>query len=197
MGTDGETILSMNPVHSGGRAVRSTKSAPGVLDPLYADVLGGRTTGRLFVRVWMFIPNSVVISPGGNASILALGEAPPSDGGVSVALWQTGTTIQVYDPNGNPQYAQTSSLPALPRQRWFCAQLDFPIGAQVSSADFRLRVDGTALANAEPQKTVDSVLSSPYERLWLGVNYINNVQSSPVTVHYDDVYVDTKDVGCQ
>jgi len=187
----------MNPVHSGGRAVRSTKTAPGVLDPLIADVLGRRTTGKLFIRVWMYIPNTVVISPGGNASILVLGEAPPSDGGVSVALWENRTTLQVYDPNGNPQYAQTSSLPALPRQRWFCAQLDFPIGAQVSSADFRLRVDGTALANADPQTIVDSLLASPYDRLWLGVNYINNVQSTAVTVHYDDVYVDTKDVGCQ
>jgi hypothetical protein len=139
-----------------------------------------------------------VIAPGANASILVLGEGPPADGGVSIALWENATTIQVYDPNGNPQFVQTSAYQtALPRQRWFCAQLDFPIGAQVSSADFRLRVDGAALVNGEPQKTVDSLLSAPYDRLWLGVNYINQVQSSPVTVHYDDVFVDTKDVGCQ
>ena len=197
-GTDGETILSTNPVHAGSWAVRSTKSAPGVRDPLYADVLGNRTTGRLFVRVWMFIPSSVVISTAGNASILVLGEGPPADGGVSVALWRTGVTIQVYDPSSSTPYVQTSSFQTtLPRQRWFCAQLDFPIGAQGSSADFNLRVDGTKLVNSEPQKTVDSVLSSPYNRLWLGVNYINDMQSSPVTVHYDDVFVDTKDVSCQ
>jgi len=188
----------MSPVHGGRWAVRSTKSAPGMRDPLVADVLGRRSTGKLFVRVWMYIPNSFTIAQGGNASVLVLGEAPPADGGLSIALWQNATTIQVYDPNGNPQYVQTSAYQtALPRQRWFCAQLDFPIGAAVSSADFRLRVDGTALVNTEPAKTVDSVLSGPYDRLWLGVNYINNVQASPVTVHYDDLFVDTKDVGCQ
>ena len=197
-GTDGETILSTNPVHAGSWAVRSTKSAPGGLDPLYADVLGNRGTGRLFVRVWMFIPTSVVIAPGGNASILVLGEGPPADGGVSVALWPTGVTIQVYDPSSSTPYVQASSFQTtLPRQRWFCAQLDFPIGAQVSSDDFNLRVDGTELVSIEPQKTVDSVLTSPYNRLWLGVNYINDMQSNPVTVHYDDVFVDAKDVSCQ
>jgi hypothetical protein len=197
-GTDGETSLSTSLVHGGRRAVRSTKSASGVLDPLYADVLGRRTTGKLFVRVWIFIPNSTVISPGGNASILVLGEGPPADGGVSVALWETGATIQVYDPNATPQYAQAASFQTtLPRERWFCAQLDFPIGAQVSNLDFNLRVDGTKLGNAEPQTNVDSVLTSPYDRLWLGVNYINELQSSAVTVHYDDLFVDTKEVGCE
>jgi hypothetical protein len=188
----------MSPVHAGRWAVRSTKSAPGTHDPLYADVLGRRATGKLFVRVWMFIPSSLAISPGGNASILVLGEAPPADGGVSIALWQTGTTIQVYNPRSSSPYVQTSSFQTpLPRERWFCAQLDFPIGAQVSSADFNLRIDGTELVNAEPQKTVDSVLTSPYERIWVGVNYINAMQSSAVTVHYDDIFIDTKDVGCQ
>lgn len=43
---------------------------------------------------------------------------------------------------------------------------------------------------------LDSLLSAPYDRLWLGVNYVNQMPSSPVTVHYDDLFVDTKDVGC-
>jgi hypothetical protein len=196
-GSDGQTVRVTDPVHDGMGALRSIKSAPGTRDPLYADVLGGRTSGRLFVRVWMLIPGTVTISQGGNASILVLGENTPSLGGLSIAWWQTGITIQIYDPNDVTPYAQPAAFQTQPpRDAWFCAQLDFPIGTSVSTADFRLRINGSVLSNSEPLRNVDSTLSSPYQRLWVGVNYINDMQSTAVTVHYDDIVVDTVDVPC-
>jgi hypothetical protein len=145
----------------------------------------------------MLIPSSTAISPAGNASILVLGENTASLGGLSIAMWATAVTLQIYDPNDATPYVQPAAFQSqLPRDAWFCAQLDFPIGASVSTADFRLRINGQAWSNSEPLRNVDSTFSSPYERLWVGVNYINDMQSTAVTVHYDDIAVDTVDVPC-
>jgi hypothetical protein len=199
-GSDGETVRVSGPVHLGSAAIRSIKSATGSRDPLVADVLGMRSSGKLYVRVWMYIASTVTITnqAGANASLLVLGQAPPSDGGVSLALWTAGATLQVYDPNHNPTLVQTAAYDTtLPRDAWFCLRMDFPIGTSVSSTDFHLRIGNSAPVNNEPAKTVDSALSSPYDRVWIGVNYISPQQTSAVTVHYDDIAVDTADIPCQ
>ncbi len=201
-GDDGKTeyVSEPEPLHHGTGAVKSIKTSPGLLDPLVIDALGERTGDRLFTRVWMFIPGSVTITnvAGANASLLVLGEAPPSDGGVSIAMWPAGVSIQIYDPNSGVPLVQTAAFEtSLPRDVWFCARLDFPIGESVSSSDFKLRIDDAVLTNTVPAKTVDSTLSGPYERLYVGVNYIPPEQASAVTVYYDDIAVDTMDIPCQ
>ncbi len=197
-GNDGASTRVTDPVHLGSGALRSIKSAEGMRDPLVADVLGNRTSGKLYVRVWMMIPSSVTIANNANASLLVLGEAPPSDGGVSVAHWATGVTLQVYDPNHNPTLVQAASYATtLPRDAWFCLRLDFPIGPNVVNTDFRLRIGNTAPVNSEPEKVVDSALSAAYNRLWVGVNYISPGQTTAVTAYYDDIAVDTVDIPCQ
>jgi hypothetical protein len=200
-GDDGSTIYVNNPVHQGMGAIKSTKTSPGPLDPLFSDALGENTTGRLYARVWMFIPGTTAISndPLANASLLVLGEAPPSDGGVSVVLWSSAVTVQVYDPNNSdtPSVQAGSYATTLPRDAWFCLRLDFPIGDNLSVSDFKLRVDDDVFPNAEADKVLSTTLSAPYERLWVGVNYISPQQASAVTVYYDDVAVDTSDLGCE
>ena len=51
--------------------------------------------------------------------------------------------------------------------------------------------------NLDAEKSIDSALSAPYDRIWVGVNYISPQQATPVTVHYDDLAVDTADIPCQ
>ena len=199
-GSDGETTRVSSPAHLGSGALRSIKSAPGTRDPLFNDTLGQRTTGKLYVRVWMYIPGSVIITNDAlaNASLLVLGEAPPGDGGVSLSMWSTGLTLTIYDPNHNPTLVQAASFSTMfPRDAWFCARVDVPIGPSVSSMDFRLRIDAQTLTNNEPAKAVDSALSGPYDRLWVGVNYISPAQANPVTIYYDDIAVGTADIPCQ
>ena len=71
------------------------------------------------------------------------------------------------------------------------------IGASVGKSEFNLRVGNAALQNAEADALIDTTLSTPYERLWVGVNYVSPQQLNPVTVYYDDVAVDTQDIACE
>jgi hypothetical protein len=200
-GTDGETkrVSGTGVPKRGNAALQSTKTAPGSRDPLLADVLGNKASGSFFVRVWLYIPQTTQITndANANATLMVLGETLSPLGGASLALWNSGLTIQLY--NGT-QVAQAASFAVdaatFPRDAWFCLRWDFPIGPSVPKSAFRVRIGNTALVNREPDAIVNSTLSHPYDRVWIGINHISNLQLSPVVVFYDDVAVDTKDIAC-
>jgi hypothetical protein len=200
MGDDGVSLHVTEPVHAGSGALMSIKSAQGTLDPVFTDALGEHTSGQLYLRVWMFIPGDVIITadPLANASLLVLGEGPPNVGGVSLAMWANSkSTIQVNNTVAQTMYVQAGSYATpLPRDEWFCLRLDFPIGPSVSNLQFHLRIGEAGLVNSEADKVLNTALSAPYSRLWVGINYISPQQTSPVTVYYDDVVVDTHDIPC-
>jgi hypothetical protein len=160
------------------------------------DALGGRTSGSLFLRAWLYIPSTTQITADtmANATLFVLGEKSSPLGGTSLALWRSGLTLQV---NGvqTGSFAVTSST--FPRDAWFCIRMDFPIGGAVSNSAFHVRIGDTALTNRQTVATVSSLLAHPYDRIWTGLNYISDQQLSTVVVYYDDVAVDTKDIACQ
>jgi hypothetical protein len=200
-GTDGETkrVTGAGVPKRGNASLQSTKTAPGSRDPLTADVLGSRTSGSLYARVWLYIPQTTQITDdiNANATLMVLGETMAPLGGTSLALWKSGLTIQLY--NGT-QAAQAASFAVdattFPRDAWFCLRWDFPIGPSVPKSAFHVRIGNNALVNREPDAVVNSTLSNPYDRVWIGINHVSNLQLSPVVVYYDDVAVDTNDIGC-
>lgn len=200
-GNDGETkrVSGAGVPKRGNASLQSTKTAPGSRDPLIADVLGGKTSGSLYVRAWLYIPSTTQITNdiNANATLMVLGETMAPLGGTSLALWYSGLTIQVY--NGT-QAAQAASFAVdattFPRDAWFCLRWDFPIGTSVPKSAFRVRIADTVLPNREPDAVVNSTLGHPYERVWMGINHVSNNQLSAVVVYYDDVAVDTQDITC-
>jgi hypothetical protein len=190
--TDGRSLWAASPAHSVPGSLNSTKSAQGPADPLYADALGGLSSGRLYLRVWLYIPNYTQIDqPTGNASLLVLGESAPGNfRGVSFVLWQTGFSLQINPPG--PQPAKFNL--AVPRDQWFCVQIDFPIASNAMKSQFHLRIDAQQIVNIEPEASVSTAL--PFSRVMVGVNYITPNQVDPVTLQYDDLVVDTRDIAC-
>ena len=185
-GTDGVTRWVPNPARGSG-SVHSIKSAAGPNDPLLADALGRIDTGRIHVRVWLYIPGGLTIS---TASILVIGE-DATFGGVSLVAWPDGLSLQV-----NPGGAQPGKFQfAIPRDQWFCVRMIVPIGTSVPKSQFRLRFGSQELTNIEPDAPVNSQWT--YNRIWLGVNYIAPTQTDPMVVYYDDLAVDTIDIACQ
>jgi hypothetical protein len=200
-GSDGETkrVTGAGVPKRGNAALQSTKTAPGSRDPLMADVLGNRTSGSFYARVWLYIPSTTQITDdiNANATLMVLGETQSPLGGTSLALWKSGLTIQLY--NGT-QAAQAASFAVdaatFPRDAWFCLRWDFPVGPSVPKSAFHVRIGNAPLVNREPDAVVDSTLSHPYDRVWIGINHVSNNQLSPVVVYYDDVAVDTNDISC-
>jgi hypothetical protein len=182
-GTDGETTQVTSGVYRGSAALRSVKSDEGPSDPLYVDVLGDRTSGRLYLRTYLYVPSDFSLAAG--ASLLVLGESAEPLGGLSLVLAPDAVALQI---NGQVS-SQLKGFYVLPRNEWLCVQIDFAI-AQAGSA--RLRIDGQLITEG----TANTLMGTHYDRLWLGVNWIHPNQTETVEALYDDVVVDTEDIPC-
>jgi hypothetical protein len=184
--SDGRTTRITTPVHGGQGAIRSVKSAPGPSDPLYADVLGARTSGHLYLRTYLYVPSGFAISAVDSAaSLLVLGESSGALGGLSLVLWQDALSLTIEGPTRG----EVKGTFALPRNRWNCVQIDFGIG---QSENARLRVNGQLVAEGAR----DTRMATSYGRLWVGVNWIHEKQIETVQALYDDLIVSTRDVPC-
>lgn len=162
------------------------KSAPGSSDPLYADVLGARSSGHLYLRTYLYIPSGFSISAVDSAaSLLVLGENAGALGGLSLVLWQDALSLTI----AGQARSEVKNAVAVARNRWHCMQIDFEIG---QAASVRLRMNGQVVAEG----TRDTRMATSYTRLWLGVNWIHEKQTEAVAALYDDLVVSTRDVPC-
>lgn len=185
-GSDGRSVHTGALTHGGSGALDSTKLGPGDSDPIYKDALGQRTSGHIYLRGYLRVPSGFAIAPeGSRASLLVLGEDTGALGGLSLVLWQNELSLQI---NGMVM-SEIKAVHALPRDAWLCVQIDFEIA---SAATVRLRVDGETVVMG----TRNTLLTTHYERLWLGVNWIAPEQIDDVRVLYDDVFVGTQDIPC-
>ena len=150
-------------------------------------MLGARTSGHLYFRGYLYLPSSFAIAPAGSrASLLVLGENSAELGGISLVLWDDSLSLNI-----RGQATSDVKVPVLPaRDRWLCVQIDFEIA---TSANARLRIDGALVA----QGTRNTLMATSYDRLWVGVNWLPPEQIDDVRVFYDDVVVDTREVGCE
>lgn len=195
-GEDGQTNFAFNVFpHRGERGLISLKHRPGPRDPIYADVLGGRTSGHLYLRVWMYFPSQagIVDDPNASATIFVLGEREAPYRGCGVALWRGRLTIQC---DGEQAGSFAAGPDVLPVDRFLCIRYDFPIGTNVPASEFRIRVGETTLINETTTPTT-SALDTGYSRLWLGINHISDFQTATVVLYYDDVVVATDDIACE
>jgi hypothetical protein len=150
-------------------------------------VLGGRISGHLYFRGYLYLPSGFAIAPAGSrASLLVLGENSGELGGLSLVLWDDSLSLNI-----RGQATSDIKVPVLPaRDRWLCVQIDFEIAAAGTA---RLRIDGQLIAEG----TRNTLMATRYDRLWVGVNWIADEQNEPVQAFYDDVAVDTRDVACE
>jgi hypothetical protein len=186
-GPDGKSVRTTARVRAGKGALDSAKTEPGDSDPLYADVLGGRISGHLYFRGYLYVPSNFAIAPAGSrASLLVLGESSGELGGISLVLWDTALSLNIRGQVTSD--VKAARLPA--RDRWLCVQIDFEIAA---AGNARLRIDGQLIAEGAR----NTLMATRYDRLWVGVNWIPPEQLDPVRVYYDDIVVDTRDVACE
>jgi hypothetical protein len=154
--------------------------------------LGNITAGHLYLRAWLAIPDTFSISePSAAASLLVLGDSRSPFPGVSLVLWQTGFSLQINPPG--PQAGKFDTQ--IPPNECFCLRIDFPVASNAMTSEFRLRIGEQQIANSESDALVNSAVS--FDRVWMGINYITDNQTQPVTVHYDDLVVDTQDIACE
>jgi hypothetical protein len=185
-GPDGQTTHTTALAHAGDGALSSVKFAPGDSDPIYADALGQRISGHLYVRAYLYVPSGFVIAPADSAaSLLVLGESAGALGGLSLVLAPSSVALQI---NGQVQ-SNVEAQHVLPRDRWLCVRIDFEI-AQAGTA--RLRIGGQVIA----QGMRNTLMPTSYQRLWLGINWIRESQTDTVRTFYDDVVIGTQDIPC-
>jgi hypothetical protein len=185
-GSDGHTVHTTALAYRGTGALDSTKLSPGDSDPVYRDALGKRTSGHVYLRGYLRVPSGFAIKPAGSrASLLVLGEDTGALGGLSLVMWQNEVSLQV---NGKVM-SDIKAVHALPRDAWMCVQIDFDIA---TAGAVRLRIDGRTIFTG----TRNTLMTTHYERLWLGVNWIAPEQTDDVRVLYDDVFVGTQDIAC-
>ena len=62
-------------------------------------------------------------------------------------------------------------------------------------SQFHMRLNNQPVTNGEPDVPVNTAVS--FNRVWIGINHIADNQVQPVTVYYDDLVVDTRDIACE
>ena len=81
---DGRADRITTGTFRGTGALRSRNSLPGGGGAIYVDALGGRTSGHLYLRAYLYVPSSYAAQ---GVSALVLGESVQPLGGLSLVLY--------------------------------------------------------------------------------------------------------------
>jgi hypothetical protein len=149
----------------------------------------GIRSGSIYLRAYVYVPASAVID---TAVVLGMSEIDFPYGGVTVALKDTGTALDVH-PEGAGKNAILVTRPTpfhLPRNRWNCVQLAIGVSAEGS---VRLTVNGTVAIQSEgPLATLPGL---GFRGLSAGLIFTDELQPA-IDVYIDELVADTSSIPC-
>ncbi|HUS27099.1 MAG TPA: hypothetical protein VMZ53_01270 [Kofleriaceae bacterium] len=173
-------VVVSSPIHGGSGAIEVTIDAGGSAN-LYVTPAAMAAASQLAARAWYYMPTNAALD---HANVMTLQS-------VSNQL-----TAFVAGPAGNFNlYANMAggilspAGAAIPRDRWFCMELDLVVGPSGSAA---MRIDG---APAGTISNVDTRTPGGYTEWLVGVGFSLGTQPA-FTFFIDDVVLATTPPGC-
>jgi hypothetical protein len=183
-GTGGTATRVTTPAFLGMGALHGASTVKGGAGQLYANVLGGKTSGALYMRGHVYVPSNPAIS---GTTILAYGESTPPYGGVSLVLLPNQGVQVTVNPGS---LAVKSPSVKLPYDKWVCVQIATTISETAGSVTFS--IDGATAGHATG---INTLPGRGFEIVSAGVVYTPPTQA-PVETFVDELAVDTSPIAC-
>lgn len=144
------------------------------------------TSGTLYFRAWLYIPADVATN---TINILFLGDfaTPDPFRGLDFNLEQG--ALQLYSP-GNAPDRVTSTSGVIPRDEWFCLQIELDVAKQGA---VRARVNGALQLEHQP---IDTLKERGVHLLRAGVDW-SSAQAERFELSMDELVLATSPLACE
>jgi len=176
----GTSDVQTTQVHGGTKALTVSVSDNPEFRALYRNLPFGGLPA-VYVRAWFYVPSGTAF---GHVDLLEF-EASTGEG---ITAYVSQETFALFtDVNG--MFANSGGM--LPRDRWFCVELEVDVSDTVGSV--RLKVDGTIITQLTALDTLPPV---GFEHIVTGLAYTGPQQFGPASQTLDDIVVDDAPIGC-
>ena len=142
--------------------------------------------GSLYLREYLFVPDG---QPTKTINIMFLGDYATPDPFKGVDFNLEDGALSTYIPGNNPDRF-TSTMLVIPRDRWFCLQIDMVVSSDAGA--LTMRVDGEI---GLEQKNVNTRPAAGVHLLRTGVDW-SSEQAEPFEFYVDDLVLSTEPVDC-
>ena len=136
------------------------------------------TTGPLHMRAYYYVPAGETVQ---QVNILNL------RGGATALLAGNGR-VSFYFNKTRMDFPSADNV--VPRDRWFCLEVDLDIGM---TGSVRVRLDGTQVVSVQ---NIDTVPEDAYTDIQVPIQYTPSPAQPPLTLLVDELVVDDEPVSC-
>jgi hypothetical protein len=143
--------------------------------------------GELYLRVFLYIPEGLPIE---TMNILFLGDYATPDPFKGVDFNLEGGALSTYVPGDRPDRFTSTTL-VVPRDRWFCLQIQMTVSANAGA--LTMRVDGEI---GLEQTNMNTRPAGGVHLLRAGIDW-SSEQTDPFDLYLDDLVLATTPVGCE
>jgi hypothetical protein len=141
--------------------------------------------GELYLREFLYVPEG----PTKTINILFLGDYATPDPFKGVDFNLEDGALSTYVPGDNPDRFTSTSL-VIPRDRWFCLQVEMTVSPDAGA--LTMRVDGEL---GLEQKNMNTRPAAGVHLLRTGVDW-SSEQADPFEFYVDDLVLSTEPVDC-
>lgn len=170
----------------GGKASLFAKSTGQKSAAVVAEEFAPVTQGELFLRAFMYVPSGL---PTKTMNIMFLGDYATPDPFRGVDFNLEDGALSTYVPGGKPDRFTSTTL-VIPRDRWFCLQVQMTVSANAGA--LTMRVDGEI---GLEQKNMKTRPPAGVHLLRAGIDWSSG-QTEPFDFYIDDLVLDTAAVDC-
>jgi hypothetical protein len=144
------------------------------------------TQGELFLRAFLYVPDA---QPTKTMNILFLGDYATPDPFRGVDFNLEDGALSTYVPGNQPDRFTSTTL-VIPRDRWFCLQIQMTVSPTAGA--LTMRVDGEI---GLEQKNVNTRPAAGVHLLRMGIDWSSG-QTEPFEFSVDDLVLATTPVAC-
>jgi hypothetical protein len=182
---DADVTQSEARAHTGAGSLFAESAGPESA-AVVAQEFPAVTGGELFLRAFMYVPMNV---PTQTMNILFLGDYATPDPFKGVDINLEDGALSTYVPGGHPERFTSTTL-VIPRDRWFCLQLQMTV-SDVAGA-LTMRVDGEL---GLEQKNMNTRPAAGVHLLRAGIDWSSG-QTERLEISLDDLVLATTPVAC-
>jgi hypothetical protein len=143
--------------------------------------------GELYLREYLYVPDG---QPTKTINFLFLGDYATPDPFKGVDFNLEDGALSTYIPGNNPDRF-TSTMLVIPRDRWFCLQIEMSVSPDAGAVT--MRVDGEI---GLEQKDVNTRPPAGIHLLRTGLDW-SSEQAEPFEFYVDDLVLSTEPVDCE
>ncbi len=181
--TMGSASRSTATTYRGDGSLHAETTAGSGRANVIAYELGGRSTGELWARFYLYVPSPYAVT---DINVMTIHEDAVPFGGVGVGIFRGDQPYIYFGTASRTAYAPVATIT---RDRWTCWQLHVEIGSR-GAAD--LRIDGVEVA---ADTDIDTLPSAGFTSIVTGIGY-SDPDQVPATVFVDELIIDDSPVGC-